>query len=66
MKLLPDVVAYAVAEQVLGAEVGDEPSPLQVWVVSVDEGSENVHQQTQVGIHSEHDPWTPQTAGDDS
>lgn len=65
MQLLPDVVAYAVAEQVLGVVAVDAPWPWQVWVESVDEESENAHQQTQVGIHNERDPWM-QVAVDDS
>lgn len=65
MPLLPDVAAYVVAEQVLAAEVVDEPWLLQVWVEFVDEGSGNDHQHIPVGSHNEHDPWM-QAAVDDS
>lgn len=65
MQLLPDVVAYAVVEQVLGAVAADAPWLWQVWAESVDVGSENAHPQTQVGIHNGHDPWR-QVAVDDS
>lgn len=53
------------AEQALVAVVVGVSWLSLVWAESVDEGSENAPQHTQVGSHSEHDPWK-EAAVDDS